>query len=75
MLEKIKKQAGVRETSSQYLLLPPRDQKALQWLVVALLAVFCILHSGCSPPVITIARRHRRLNAAPASDLDEQQCC
>jgi general secretion pathway protein M len=40
MLEKLKKQAGVRKLQVQYLLLPPRDQKALRWLVVALLAGF-----------------------------------
>ncbi|EAZ99879.1 type II secretion system protein GspM [Marinobacter sp. ELB17] len=40
MLEKLKNQAGVRKLQVQYLLLPPRDQKALRWLVVALLAGF-----------------------------------
>lgn len=40
MLEKLKNQAGVRKLQVQYLQLPPRDQKALRWLVVAVLAGF-----------------------------------
>jgi general secretion pathway protein M len=40
MLEKLKDQAGVRKLQVEYLQLPPRDQKALRWLVVAVLAGF-----------------------------------
>ena len=40
MLEKLENQAGVRKLQVQYLQLPPRDQKALRWLVVAVLAGF-----------------------------------
>jgi general secretion pathway protein M len=40
MLEKLKNQAGVRKLQMQYLLLLPRDQKALQWLGIALLTGF-----------------------------------
>lgn len=40
MLEKLKSQAGVRKLQVQYLQLPPRDQKALRWLAVAVLAGF-----------------------------------
>jgi len=40
MLEKLKNQAGVRKLQEQYSQLPPRDQKALRWLVVAVMAGF-----------------------------------
>lgn len=40
MLKKLKNQPGVRKLQVQYLQLPKRDQKALLWLIVAVLAGF-----------------------------------
>ena len=40
MLEKLRSQPGIRKLQLQYLQLPPRDQNALRWLGVAILAGF-----------------------------------